>query len=65
MLAERAKIAANLAAHKIELIPGTARFEDPHTVYVVDQYGAPRYLRGEVILIATGLWMFIRRRGAR
>jgi NAD(P) transhydrogenase len=54
VLAERAKIAANLAAHKIELIPGTARFEDPHTVFVVDQYGAPRYLRGEVILIATG-----------
>jgi NAD(P) transhydrogenase len=52
--AERVKIAANLAAHKIELVPGTARFEDPHTVCVVDQYGAPRDLRGEVILIATG-----------
>src|ERR1019366_938235 len=52
--AERAKIAANLAAHEIELIPGTARFEDPHTVCAVDQYGAPRFLRGEVILIATG-----------
>jgi NAD(P) transhydrogenase len=52
--AERVKIAANLAAHKIELIPGTGRFEDPHTINVVDQYGAPRMLRGEVILIATG-----------
>src|SRR5947209_1500512 len=52
--AERAKISANLAAHKIELIPGAARFEDPHTVVATDQYGAPRYLRGEVILIAVG-----------
>ena len=52
--AERVKIATNLAAHKIELIPGTASFEDAHTVNAVDQYGAPRFLRGEVILIATG-----------
>src|SRR5580692_6738048 len=52
--AERAKIAANLNAHKIELVPGAGRFEDPHTICVVDQYGAPRYLRGEVILIAVG-----------
>jgi NAD(P) transhydrogenase len=52
--AERAKIAANLTAHKIELVPGAAKFDDPHTVCVVDQYGAPRYLRGEVILITVG-----------
>ena len=52
--AERAKIAANLTAHKIELIPGTARFEDPHTVNAIDQYDGPHFLRGEVILIATG-----------
>jgi NAD(P) transhydrogenase len=52
--AERAKIATNLAAHKIELIAGMAQFEDPHTVKVVDEHGAPRFLRGEVILIATG-----------
>ncbi len=52
--AERAKISANLAAHKIELIPGAARFEDAHTVAAIDQYGAPRYIRGEVILIAVG-----------
>ena len=30
VLAEREKIEANLAAHKIELIRGTARFEDSH-----------------------------------
>src|SRR6202035_4842220 len=52
--AERAKIAANLTAHKIELIAGTARFDDPHTIKVTGQDAAPRYLRGEVILIATG-----------
>jgi NAD(P) transhydrogenase len=52
--AERLKIASNLAAHKIELITGAAHFEDPHTVNAVDQYGAPRLLHGEVILIATG-----------
>jgi NAD(P) transhydrogenase len=52
--AERAHATANLVARKIELIPGAARFEDAHTVHTIDQYGAPRYLRGSVILIATG-----------
>jgi len=52
--AERVKIASNIAAHKITLINGTAKFEDAHTVNAVDQYGGPHFLRGEVILIATG-----------
>ncbi len=52
--AERAKIVSNLAAYQVELVAGTARFEDAHTVNAIDQYGAPRFLRGEVILIATG-----------
>lgn len=52
--AERLKIASNLAAHQIELVRGTASFEDQHTVQVVDGQGAPRFLRAEVILIATG-----------
>ncbi len=52
--AERAKIAANLTAHKIDLIPGAAQFEDAHTVNAIGQHGAVRTLRGEVILIATG-----------
>ena len=52
--AERLKIATNLAAHKIDVIAGAARFEDAHTVKSVDEHGAPRYLRGEGILIATG-----------
>jgi NAD(P) transhydrogenase len=52
--AERVKIAANLSAHKIELIPGIAQFEDAHTVNAARQDGAVRTLRGGVILIATG-----------
>ncbi len=52
--AERLKIASNLAAHKIELITGTAHFEDAHKLSAVDQHGASRSLYGEVILIATG-----------
>jgi NAD(P) transhydrogenase len=52
--AERLKIASNLAAHKIELVHGTARFADAHTVEAIDAGGAARPLRGEVILLATG-----------
>lgn len=52
--AERLKIASNLAAHKIELVHGTAQFEDPHTVRTVDARGGARLVRGEVMLIATG-----------
>jgi NAD(P) transhydrogenase len=52
--AERLKIASNLAAHKIELVRGTARFADAHTVEAIDAGGAARPLHGEVILLATG-----------
>jgi NAD(P) transhydrogenase len=52
--AERAKVAANIAAHEIELIPGVGHFEDPHTVAAIDKYGAARHFRGHVILIAVG-----------
>jgi NAD(P) transhydrogenase len=52
--AERLKIATNLAAHKVELVRGSAQFEDPHTISAVNEHGAARGLRGEVILIATG-----------
>ncbi len=51
---EREKIRANLAAHGIELIQGTASFEDAHTVAVKDAKGRVTQLRGEAILIATG-----------
>jgi NAD(P) transhydrogenase len=52
--AERIKIATNLVAHKIELIHGTAKFEDAHTILAIDPRGATDALRGDVILIATG-----------
>lgn len=52
--AERLKIASNLASHKIEVIAGTARFEDAHTICAADQRGSERLLRAEAILIATG-----------
>lgn len=51
---EREKIRANLAAHGIELISGTASFEDAHTVAVKSATGGITQLRGEAILIATG-----------
>lgn len=51
---EREKIRANLAAHGIELIQGTASFEDAHTVAVKGATGGVTQLRGEAILIATG-----------
>jgi NAD(P) transhydrogenase len=51
---EREKIRANLAAHGIELVSGTASFEDAHTVSVTRPAGGVEQLRGEAILIATG-----------
>ncbi|MGB9069354.1 MAG: Si-specific NAD(P)(+) transhydrogenase [Candidatus Acidiferrales bacterium] len=51
---EREKIRANLAAHGIDLVSGTASFEDPHTVSVTRSAGDGERLRGEAILIATG-----------
>jgi len=50
---EREKVRQNLAAHKTDLIRGSASFEDAHTVAVK----TPKevlHLRGEAILIATG-----------
>ena len=51
---EREKVEKNLAAHHIELLRGTAGFEDPHTLAVATPEGKALGLRGEVILIATG-----------
>jgi NAD(P) transhydrogenase len=51
---EREKIRENLAAHGIELIQGTASFEDAHTVAVKTAKNEIIQLRGETILIATG-----------
>ncbi len=51
---ERGKIQANLTAHRIDLIRGTASFEDAHTVAVRRSQKDVAQLRGEAILIATG-----------
>ena len=46
---ERAREAANLARHKVELIHGTAKLVDAHTVVAGE-----RTITADVILIATG-----------
>lgn len=50
---ETARIRHNLERHGIELVRGTARLVDAHTVEVSGE-GAPRRLGAEVFLIATG-----------
>ena len=52
--AEREKEAQNLAAHKITLLRGQARFVDPHTIEVASADGATSTIAGDVLLIATG-----------
>ncbi len=51
---EQEKIRLNLGAHGIDLIQGTASFEDAHTVAVKTPKNETVQLRGEAILIATG-----------
>jgi NAD(P) transhydrogenase len=50
----RAVVERNLERHGIELVRGTAVFEDLHTVRVLGPVGGARRVRGDVILIATG-----------
>ena len=52
--AERDRVASNLDGHKIDIVPGRARFLDPHRIEVTDREGGVCELTGEVILIATG-----------
>ncbi|HEY3121884.1 MAG TPA: Si-specific NAD(P)(+) transhydrogenase [Vicinamibacteria bacterium] len=49
----RALIEKNVERHRIELVRGAARFEDPHTVRVSGPSGE-RLLSAPVILVATG-----------
>ena len=59
---ERERIHRNLADNAIDLVRGSARFVDPHTLVVTPSEGSgavgpePRELtlRGEVVLIASG-----------
>jgi NAD(P) transhydrogenase len=52
--AEREAIRENVRRHKINTYHGLASFIDPHDVRVDAEGGEPLFLRGEVILIATG-----------
>jgi NAD(P) transhydrogenase len=51
---ERAREAANLARHNVEVVHGTARLVDRHTVRITRDGQPSRDVAGEVILIATG-----------
>ncbi len=51
----REVVRANIDRHKIELVHGSAQFQDPHTVRVTAPGGGTaRDVEGDVILIATG-----------
>jgi NAD(P) transhydrogenase len=50
---EIARVRANLTRHGVEIVRGTARFEDPHTLRVETPEGARR-LRAPIILLAPG-----------
>src|SRR5207245_1997128 len=47
------RVRANLTRHGIEIVPGAACFDDPHTLRVDTPSGA-RQLRAPVILLAPG-----------
>lgn len=50
----RAVVQQNIERHRIDLVPGTATFEDAHTIRVRGPDGGERLLRADVVLIATG-----------
>jgi NAD(P) transhydrogenase len=51
---EVARMRWNLERHRVDSVPGVARFVDAHTVEVHETGGAPRKLTSEIFLIATG-----------
>jgi NAD(P) transhydrogenase len=50
----RGAVERNVARHGIDLVRGTARFDDPRTVVVGERPGAEERFTAPVILIATG-----------
>jgi NAD(P) transhydrogenase len=50
----RQVVTENIVRHKIQLLHGHARFEDPHTIRVTREGEPDRLLRGDIILVATG-----------
>ena len=51
---ELERIHTNIDRHGIDLVPGTGRLIDPHTVEVISADGATKRLTAQVILVATG-----------
>jgi NAD(P) transhydrogenase len=51
---EQRRIRANLERHKVDLIDGAATFLDEHTIEIRPAEGAPRRVRADAVLIATG-----------
>lgn len=51
---ERKRVAENMLRHNVDIYQGIGSFEDGHTVKVTSRGKAPVFLRGEVVLIATG-----------
>ena len=51
---ELERIHTNIDRHGIDLVPGTGRLIDPHTVEVISADGVTRRLTAQVILVATG-----------
>jgi NAD(P) transhydrogenase len=51
---EIARVRANLNRHAVEIVPGAARFEDPHTLRIDAPDGGVRRLCAPIILLATG-----------
>jgi NAD(P) transhydrogenase len=51
---ERQKVYQNILAHKVELIQGSASFQDAHTIQVELRNGGTETLTGDFVLIATG-----------
>ncbi len=51
---EGVRIRANLDRHHVDLLEGSARFIDEHTLEVTPDDGPPRHVSTDVILIATG-----------
>jgi NAD(P) transhydrogenase len=43
-----------LSRNHIELICGTARFEDEHTLFVSGDEGTERHVRGDIVVVAVG-----------
>jgi NAD(P) transhydrogenase len=47
-------VRSQLVRNRVQLLSGTGRFEDPHTVCVTDEAGRTASYRAEKIIIATG-----------